>query len=81
MPTKAHSRLLVLTLNICGDDKARGREQTRGRCSELGLFCVLVVLEKSSCVGLGSALEDCESGNRGQVPLLSQLTGLGPCSL
>lgn len=68
MPTKAHHRLLVLTLNICVEDKARGREQIRGRCSELGLFCVLTVLEKSSCVGLGRALEDCESGNAGRCP-------------
>lgn len=58
MPIKAHSRLLVFTSSVWVDDKVRGREQNHGRCSELGLLCVLAVLEKSGFVGLGSALED-----------------------
>lgn len=56
MPTKVHSSLLVLTLSVWVDDKVRGREQIRGRCSELRLLCVLIVLEKSSCMDLGGAL-------------------------
>lgn len=68
MPTRTHSRPPVLNLSVWVDDKVRGREQDHGRCSELGLLCVLAVLEKSSCVGLSSALEDCESGNAGRCP-------------
>lgn len=68
MPIRAHSRLLVFTPSVWVDDKVRGREQSHGRCSALGLLCVLAVLEKSDGVGLGRALEDCESGNTGRCP-------------